>query len=213
MAIVVPKLGVWEPKEGTAGQLPEPPPAGAKPDGCALAVRREIFELSNYAAWYCQDGAGGPRSGHHAVLARLSHKHSGAVVGIATTYLKWSLRTRAPAETIGIRQMRELLAAWGEQFDLGMPGIICGDMNADPGSEIIEIPLRAGWVDTYATRPQDSTANSKGRVKRIDFLLHNRNLRGTPRPLPGLSVEIPMPSDGVASDHLPITGTYEITAA
>jgi hypothetical protein len=76
-------------------------------------------------------------------------------------------------------------------------------------SFIITQVLDAGWLDAYASRPDDATSNTSGHVKRLDFLFHTAHLQAVPRALPPLTCATPLPCESEPSDHLAIVGTFE----
>lgn len=157
-----------------------------RPDGCAILVRRGLGPVAWRALRY-PDG-----SGHVALLARLPGW------GVATTHLRWH-RPDQPGSP-GPDEMRALLALIPRE----QPWLVCGDLNAPAGSEVLELARAHGLRDAYAELPEAWTANSNGRCKRIDFLLLGEGLTGRPLPVPPIAVETPLPSASEPSDHLPI---------
>jgi endonuclease/exonuclease/phosphatase family metal-dependent hydrolase len=167
-----------------------------KPDGCVLAVRRRaaIEELRTFAF---ADGAPDREdSGHVAMIAIVAV--GGARVQVVTTHLRWDRPDTPLAERWTVRQTRELIDA----IDPEIPAIVCGDLNVEPHDVAYEMLLAAGLVDPCADLAP--TASSNGRAKRIDHVLHARELRA--RVVPGLAIEdtTPLPSRAMPSDHAPV---------
>jgi mRNA deadenylase 3'-5' endonuclease subunit Ccr4 len=123
---------------------------------------------------------------------------------VVTTHLKWEPPTIAPADHRGVAQLAELLDAWSSGAR-----VVCGDLNANPSSEVLAVARSRGLVDAYEALPDAFTANSNETAKRIDFILHTSDFRPTPSPLPVITHETPLPSASEPSDHLPIEARLE----
>jgi len=172
-----------------------------KPDSCVIAARRRaaIEEVRTLAF---ADGAPDREdSGHVALIAILTVATER--VQLATTHLRWERPGTPPADRWTVRQARELIDA----LDPDVPAIVCGDLNVDPHDEVYAMLLAAGLVDPCADGAP--TACTNGRAKRIDHVLHARELRG--RVVPGLAIDdtTPLPSPVMPSDHLPVVVWFE----
>lgn len=176
--------------EAIAARLPDHvgrygPKGGRRPDGVAILARRELGPVE-WAEVRFDDG-----SGHLALLARTP------ALSVATTHLRWN----PPGDPgLGPGEMRELLAA----LEPDRPWVVCGDLNAEAGSEVLELARARGFTDAYAAAPGAFTSNANQRAKRIDFLLLAPGLSGRPLPLPPIDDRTPLPSPTEPSDHLPI---------
>jgi endonuclease/exonuclease/phosphatase family metal-dependent hydrolase len=118
---------------------------------------------------------------------------------IANTHLKWN----QPGEQFGERQARQIL----ESLPQASLQIICGDLNAEPGSGPLKIFEDAGF--TYPHR-ESPTCNSNHRAKQIDFILTRGPAQVTPLPCPPIEDHTPLPSSTHPSDHLPLLVTLEL---
>ncbi len=170
-----------------------------KPDGCAAFIRTDgairVVAVERVAF---DDG-----TGHLALIAEL--EVAGRAVSIAGTHLKWHGVDTPAEERFGLGQMRTLLDAWPARP--GTARVLCGDLNAPPGSEVIELVGAAGLLDAFADRPDAMTTNSNRRPKRIDWIFHDADLLATPRSLPAIEAETPLPGPGEPSDHLPVVAS------
>ncbi|MBS2011633.1 MAG: endonuclease/exonuclease/phosphatase family protein [Deltaproteobacteria bacterium] len=167
-----------------------------KPDGCAVLVRRALGAATFRDLTY-RDGTGGV-----AVVARVEPLGC----SIATTHLKWQAADVPPETRLGRGELIELFEAWiapGERW------VVCGDLNAPYDSPVLDVAFSRGFDDAYASMPLASTCNSNARAKRIDFILHTRDLRATPSPLPSIDDMTPLPSSSEPSDHLAIRAVLE----
>jgi endonuclease/exonuclease/phosphatase family metal-dependent hydrolase len=151
-----------------------------KPDGCAILARPGVA-IADVRGLLFGDG-----SGHVALFATV------AGVRIATTHLRWDPPATPYEQRWAIRQARELIAA--------RPEIVCGDLNIEPDDDALSLLVEAGYVDPGG----DATANPNGRAKRIDYILHARELSATPLPSLAVTNTTPLPSSEMPSDHVPI---------
>jgi len=158
-----------------------------RPDGCAIFVRRSLG-VPTFRELVYTDG-----TGHVALAANVSG------IGIATTHLKWQSHEVPPEERLGRRELAELLDAWLRPDE---PWIVCGDLNADSSSPVLENAFARGLRDAYASLPDACTCNSNSKRKRIDFILHTPGFAATPTPLPPITDVTPLPSIDEPSDHL-----------
>jgi len=179
-------------------------PKRDKPDGIALAIRREV-DAGEASTIVFADGRGRPASGHVALIgrARLGER----VVTIATTHLRWDPPGTPEEERWAIAEIDELIAtrprdAW----------IVSGDLNVEPDDVAFKRLLGAGLVDAYADAAAP-TANPNARAKRIDYLLHTTDLRATAEPLPVIENTTTMPSASAPSDHLAIAASFTLSGS
>lgn len=160
-----------------------------KPDGCAIFVRRSLGTPEFRQLVY------GDGTGHVAAAAVVGG------IGIATTHLKWQAADVPVDVRLGRAELTELLDAWvvGDE-----PWVVCGDLNADASSPVLEVAFARGLRDGYASLPEAWTCNSNEHKKRIDFILHTRGFDATPKVLPPITDVTPLPSATEPSDHLAI---------
>jgi endonuclease/exonuclease/phosphatase family metal-dependent hydrolase len=111
-----------------------------------------------------------------------------------------------PDGRVALGQVRQLLGALDPAGDVEW--IACGDFNATPDSAILREADLAGLRDPFAGRDA-FTANSNGRAKRIDYLLHAATLTCRPVDPPPIEDDTPLPSESEPSDHLPVRGDFD----
>jgi mRNA deadenylase 3'-5' endonuclease subunit Ccr4 len=169
-----------------------------KPDGCATFFKTTSVILADYQTIYYSDRAGGDlHSGHLALITDV--EINGLAVRAVNTHLKWE--NKESNHRIGLKQAVELAEMICS--DKASRWIVCGDFNAQTGSAVIETMLSKGLIDAYATLPQ-STANSNGDAKRIDYIFHSPSFVSEPLPITVIENDTPLPSQSEPSDHLPI---------
>ena len=159
-----------------------------KGEGCAIFVRHALTQEPKFKEHAFTD-----LSGHVALGV------SFADVTIVTTHLKWAPDGTAPGEHPGRGQLAEVLDTWPTGVR-----IVCGDFNAVPDSDVLELARERGLKDAYATLDGALTNNANGRCKRIDYILHSAEFTATPTPLPAIKDDTALPSETEPSDHLPI---------
>ena len=157
-------------------------------EGCAIFVRRELAADLEWREIVFSD-----RSGHVAL---------GCTFGgltVANTHLKWEPEGTPAESHRGRVQLAEVLDAWPSGSR-----IVCGDFNAEPDSDVLELARSRGLVDAYASLPDAYTCNSNGKKKRIDFILCTNDFVPTPSPVPVIDDDTPLPSELEPSDHVAI---------
>ena len=93
---------------------------------------------------------------------------------------------------------------------LGMNStVICGDFNAEPESDVLELARSRGLVDAYASVADACTCNANGKKKRSDYILCTNDFVPIPSPLPAIDDDTPLPSEVEPSDHIPIEARLE----
>jgi endonuclease/exonuclease/phosphatase family metal-dependent hydrolase len=178
--------------------------SGTRLDGCATFFDRSLFSLGDVRRLVYDDGiADQPPSGSIALLLTL--RHGARTLGVANTHLKWQAPTTPPDQRIGLRQARQMVGAL-QPCDAW---IACGDFNATSATLTLDTFWSAGFVDAYASRPDDFTCNSNEIAKRIDYLLYRGPLRAEPHALPPIHATTPLPSLEQPSDHLAISAAFE----
>ncbi len=164
-----------------------------KPDGCAIFFRRGVFEPVSLEKRPYRD-----ETGHVVLLAKLAH--AGRTLLVATTHLRWE--PPGKPHHVGHAQAQQLV----RMLEPG-PTIVCGDLNATPESDVINVFQEAGFEETF---PETAfTANPNGRAKKIDYLLHSRELVATPLSLRAIDDVTPLPSPEEPSDHLAIVARID----
>jgi mRNA deadenylase 3'-5' endonuclease subunit Ccr4 len=165
-----------------------------KPDGCATFVRSAKLELIEHVRHPYDDG-----TGHIALVSLL--RFNGKTLGVANTHLKWAPPETPPEEHVGVQQACALAAicaahacdAW----------IVCGDLNCTPNSALFASLQAAAFEDAHggALTP---TCNANREARKLDHVLHTRQLAATPSPIAQIDAQTPLPSADHPSDHLPV---------
>ncbi|MCC6554158.1 MAG: endonuclease/exonuclease/phosphatase family protein [Polyangiaceae bacterium] len=172
--------------------------SGKKVDGCAT-FWRGLSLASERTLRYADE------TGHVALLLTLEDA-AGRRLGVANTHLKWEPLDAPPESRVALGQVRQLLGALDPGG--GVEWIACGDFNATPDSGILREAALAGLRDPFEGRDA-FTANSNGRAKRIDYLLHTAALTCRPLDPPTIADDTPLPSSSEPSDHLPVRGDID----
>lgn len=159
-----------------------------KGEGVAIFVRHALTQEPKFKEHAFKD-----LSGHVALGV------SFADVTIVTTHLKWAPDGTVAAEHPGRGQLAELLDTWPSGVR-----VVCGDFNAVPTSDVLELARERGLKDAYATMDDAFTCNANSKRKRIDYILHTPDFKATPNALPAITDDTPLPSETEPSDHLPI---------
>lgn len=159
-----------------------------KGEGVAIFVRHALTQEPKF-----KEHAFSDLSGHVALGV------SFADVTIVSSHLKWAPDGTAPGEHPGRGQLAEILDTWSTGTR-----VVCGDFNAVPTSDVLELARERGLQDAYASIDAAYTCNANGKRKRIDYILHTADFRATPTPLPEITDDTPLPSENEPSDHLPI---------
>jgi mRNA deadenylase 3'-5' endonuclease subunit Ccr4 len=159
-----------------------------KGEGCAIFVRNALTSEPKF-----KEHAFSDLSGHVALGV------SFADVTIITTHLKWAPEGTAADAHPGRSQLKEILEIWPTGIR-----IVCGDFNASPDSDVLELSREKGLKDAYSTQEGGWTCNANSKRKRIDYILHTAEFSSTPSALPILQDDTPLPSESEPSDHLPI---------
>jgi mRNA deadenylase 3'-5' endonuclease subunit Ccr4 len=169
-----------------------------RPDGC-MTIHRSHIAVAKEQALHYGDG-----SGHVALL--VVFEIEGALVGVANTHFKWDPPDTERDRRHTLRQATELLAT-SRSLD-PCPWIVLGDLNVEPDSAAIQVFRDAGFADAHEANVM--TANSNGRAKKIDFLLHDARLVAAPRTTATVEDDTPLPSDAQPSDHVPLVATFSL---
>jgi mRNA deadenylase 3'-5' endonuclease subunit Ccr4 len=183
-----------------------------KPDGCATFFRTGVFALRQAVRLEYRDDEKGPgrHSGFVALLLALGH--SGRLLGVANTHLRWDRPGTPGHGQVGHRQAVELIEAC-RRFDPPCDGwVVCGDFNRGPGSEVVATFRGAGFAFAHAGRPHVRSAVANRRASLIDYLFHTGGLVARPidpRPVEDRTV---LPSADEPSDHLALTAEFDWAA-
>jgi mRNA deadenylase 3'-5' endonuclease subunit Ccr4 len=179
----------------------------ARPEGCAVLFRQRVFSLSHSEALHFHNIE--PGYDHVAVLAFLQHASGRRLVAVST-HLRWQGEQVAPEQNLGRLQLLEVLER-RQQLQAQWPvWLVCGDFNALSDGVVLQAALQRGMeLSCRALRPWD-TVNIGGRTRKLDYLLYAPGqLAPSPRPLPRLQRDTPMPSAEHPSDHLPVCIDYQ----
>jgi len=143
-----------------------------------------------------------PKWKEHAFTDMSGHVALGVTIAdltVVTTHLKWEPDGTLADAHRGRAQLAELIDTWPSGTR-----VVCGDLNALPGSDVLALAKERGLRDAYASLDDACTCNANGKRKRIDFVLHTADFAATPAPLPAVADDTPLPSETEPSDHLPI---------
>lgn len=177
-----------------------------RPDGCATFVRAPLRLLASRELRYPDGLAEQGEAGHVALLLVLEHE--GRRLGVANTHLRWAAPDLPSSEHIGVRQAGFLREALAQE-----PGVeawvVCGDLNAAPGSDVLSVLTGCGLVDPWGQGPAPPTCVANARARRIDYVLHAASLRARPWPVPPLEDATLLPAREEPSDHVPIGVSFE----
>ncbi len=181
---------------------------GGRPDGCATFFRKDMFELVRVSRVEYLDGAEeGEHSGHVAQVIVL--KQANRTSGIANTHLKWDPPGTPRERQYGYRQVLQLLSECNRHAPEGTAWIICGDLNAEPDSEVVVALRKAGFEFAHHDCTRAYTSNANGRAKMIDFIFYNAGLQARPEPLPVIDDHAPLPGPGQPSDHVAVMARFD----
>lgn len=169
-----------------------------KPDGCATFVRAP-FRVATSMIVDLDDGGGKP-NGHVALATVLVF--GGAMLTVVNAHIKWDRPDAPPGARPGLAQAEHLLQVLANQ-----PHTVIGmDLNAEPGSAAHAAFEDAGFVDAHPAT--HTTFILDGRPRKIDYLLHTRDLRARPLPSPVATTESVLPSKSEPSDHVPLLAAF-----
>ena len=181
---------------------------GRKPDGCALFFRTEMFFLHESVRIEYRDAMDGqPNSGHVVQVAVL--KQGNRALGIANTHLKWDQPSAFAEKQYGYRQIIQLLGECEARTSACKAWIVCGDLNAEPSSDVIVAMRKAGFEFAHHAYKEASTSNANGKAKTIDYLFHSAAFQSRPEPLPVIDDHTPLPRLGQPSDHVAVVARFE----
>ena len=169
-----------------------------KPDGCATFLREARLELERRGGIVYLDGD--PPSGHVAQVA--ATRFAGSLLGVIDTHVRWDQPDKAPAEHVGCRQARQLIAEHRQLFPGCRGWVVAGDFNATPDSDVVAAMLAGGFRSAH---PSDlATCNANNKAKLIDYLFVSERLGASPLAPPKIDGDTPLPGPGEPSDHLPL---------
>lgn len=173
-----------------------------KPDGCATFVRAP-FRIATSMIVDLDDGGAKP-AGHVALAVVIPV--AGAVLTVVNTHIKWVKPGAPGAERADLAQAEHLLSVLA-----GQPhAIVGGDFNAEPGSDVLHAFRRRGFADPHPA--SQATFVGEGRPRKIDYLLHTRDLEARPHPTTHVAAETVLPSPSEPSDHAPVIATFAAIA-
>jgi hypothetical protein len=163
-----------------------------RPDGCATFFRSGRFTLLAERRIAFSDGDGGRDSGNIVQLLLLGHE--GKRLEIANTHLKWDPPETPRERKSGYRQILQAIEALHPDGSSPDGQILCGDLNVDPDSDVIEALLAVGFDFAHRQCPGAFTCNSNKQAKLIDHLFYRGSLRARPIAPAKVEAETPLPS-------------------
>ncbi len=184
-----------------------------KPDGCATFVRlplegkRRGLLVAGYDVHSYEDGDGTRAASGHLLQNTMVVTPEGRAVMVINTHLKWDPPAAPSEKRVGLAQARQLAA---------MPAsptatIICGDFNAEHGSDVMKALAEKGYQDAHLTA-MEPTCMPDGELKKIDAILCNDRLLVHDFGTTPLCPQAPPPSTDEPSDHVPIGATLVTVA-
>ena len=182
--------------------------ACGRPDGCAVFFRQPgPLRFAGSETIYYRDGLQDERdSGHLALVA--SFESDWGLIRVVSTHLRWDREDKPPEEHVGYRQIRELLNTHFKPDQTAYAWIVCGDLNVEPDSAVVNELIGSSFIDAYKGHEQ-ATCNPNRRAKRIDYIFHTTGLYAEPAKLMDIDDLTPLPSADEPSDHLALVATFE----
>jgi mRNA deadenylase 3'-5' endonuclease subunit Ccr4 len=162
-----------------------------KPDGCAAFFNLSLLEEATL--FYDDRG-----KGH---IAQILHFEN---FSVANTHLKWDAPGTPLADQIGLLQINQLIDTIAKHPQ--NPWLIVGDLNAQPGTPVIDALLDAG----FTISPPGPTCNIDRRPQQIDYICTGPDLIAAFAPLPPITAETILPNNQNPSDHLAIFCSVEV---
>lgn len=179
----------------------------SRPDGCATFFRAGLFTLVASHRLAYADGDGGAGSGHIAQLLTLEQQ--GHRLAIANTHLKWDPPGTPRERQCGYRQALQAIEALRLEAGSSTARILCGDLNAEPESDVVEALLAAGFDYAHRDCPGVRTCNSNGEPKLIDHVFYGGSLRARPVYPAAIDGQTSLPAFEQPSDHLPLVVEFD----
>lgn len=175
-------------------------------DGCATFARRSSATWMRESSLGYDDSDPGQRpSGHIAQVAVLEVE--GKLLAVANTHIRWDPPGTPRERQISLRQVTQLIGSRSQLAPECAGWIICGDLNADPESTVVEALRAAGFAFSHAENPAP-TCNANREARVVDYLFFDQALAATPRPVVAVTNDTPLPSAEQPSDHVPVTATF-----
>ncbi|QJW98530.1 endonuclease/exonuclease/phosphatase family protein [Frigoriglobus tundricola] len=180
-----------------------------RPDGCATFFRTSTFALRRAQRLEYWDRGSGVEchSGHVALLPAL--ENDGHLLGVANTHVRWAAPGTPREEQVGYRRVVELIEACRRFEPPCRDGIVCGDFNSTPNTDVVRAMRDAGYAFAHAERPDLRSAVANGRAKLIDYVFHTEGLRSRPLEPVHISDDTKLPSPDQPSDHLALVARFD----
>jgi endonuclease/exonuclease/phosphatase family metal-dependent hydrolase len=179
-----------------------------QPDGCATFVHGAGWQIdsAHTCAYRDQDPLqpDATDSGHIAQL--LYVRHDRRRLCLINTHVRWDAPQRRGSDHVGVRQMRELGALLRANADTVDAFVVCGDFNAEPDSDVLQV-LTAALLRDAGAMASAPTFNATGAARRIDYVLHSRALDCVDCITPAIDASTPLPGTDEPSDHVPVSAT------
>ncbi|XP_046852813.1 nocturnin-like [Xenia sp. Carnegie-2017] len=195
-------------------------PGHNSPDGCALFVKSNNFEINKIKKIILKDGKG-VISNQVALLAIVTRRRCNSRLLVAVTHLK----AKEGNEKLRLEQGRDLLSQIKQMKSAegndAVPLVVCGDFNASAGEPVYQEMEEIGLLSsayksstnseapytTWKFRPKEEVCHT------IDYVWHSSEL--VPRhflAIPSKDVigAAALPSVEFPSDHLPLLFDFEI---
>jgi mRNA deadenylase 3'-5' endonuclease subunit Ccr4 len=178
-----------------------------RPDGCATFFKSARFdEVQSIDLEYADSLAGQDATGHVAQLSVL--KQGSRQLVVANTHLRWDPPDTQAFRSVGCAEASELMATCRQLLSVNDGLLVCGDFNAGPKSDVVQVLIKAGLSFTHCHESNRNTSNANGEANTIDYIMHNRALLPTALPLPVIDDLTPLPGPTEPSDHLPVVARF-----
>ncbi len=176
--------------------------AGNRPDGCATFCRTSRCRVVQHARMEYEERFERGPSGHIAQLLVLEVGRR--QLGVANTHLKWDPPNTPSDSQYGYQQIHELMEWLRSDEYRSLPWIICGDLNVESSSPVVEAIHDDGFRSSQGATEPAPTCVTNGRAKTIDYIFTAPELLADPLPQPRVDDTTPLPSATEPSDHIPV---------
>lgn len=177
--------------------------AGGDHDGCAIIVTNRWQILCTDILYYRDRKDASKKSGF--VMQSMLIRKGWSVMGIVNTHLKWNRPDTPWEKHQGLKQATELCEHFAGAI---VPHIVCGDMNAVPGSLVMGEFERFGYSIVhreYAPTFNSFHGDNEGVGMQIDHILvQGPTVVETFAPETTITPDTSLPNETEPSDHLPL---------
>lgn len=141
-----------------------------------------------------------PTGAKNYLANKLKVQENNKVFWVINTKTKWDKEHLPVEEHLGFQQINYLSNEITTKYDAGV--IVCGDLNVVPDSKYLK-PLLQYLDDSYS-KEDYPTVKINSSPKRIDYILHSREIISTVCPVFKIDSRTDLPSIDYPSDHIPL---------